>query len=74
VRLAGAMFGIAIKVAAPAVVALLVAGIAMAFAARTAPQVETLAAGVPVRVLVGFTVLALGAAGFAAAVAKAVGR
>jgi len=59
VSLLGASFVLALKVAAPVLVALLGATAAMAMIQRTVPQCNLLSVGFPVRVLLGLLVLAL---------------
>jgi len=59
VALLGASFVLALKVAAPVLVALLGATVAMAMIQRTVPQCNILSVGFPMRVLLGLLVLAL---------------
>jgi len=68
--LAGGMFAIALKVAGPALAALLIAGIAMSFAARAVPQIDSFALSVPLRAIIGFVVLAISAGMIARSVAR----
>jgi flagellar biosynthetic protein FliR len=52
------VFVIAVKVAAPALVALTLASVAMGFIARTVPQMNILVVGFPLRVALGLLVTA----------------
>ena len=61
----GNMFVIAVKVAAPALVTLLLITIAMAFMARTVPEMNIFILGFSLRIIVGFLVLAFGIPAFA---------
>jgi flagellar biosynthetic protein FliR len=60
--LAGGMFSVALQVAAPAVLALLIAGAAIAVVGRTSPEVDCFAGGFPVRFVLGLAVVSAGLA------------
>lgn len=62
IGLAGGMFAVALQVAAPAVLALLIAGVAMAVVGRTSPEVDCFAGGFPVRFILGLAIVAAGLA------------
>jgi flagellar biosynthetic protein FliR len=55
----GVMFIYGLAVVAPAVIALLFIDVGMAFAARTMPQVNMFIVGIPLKIFVGLTVLAI---------------
>jgi flagellar biosynthetic protein FliR len=57
--IAAQMFVIAVKIAAPIIIAVLVADIAMGFVARTVPQMNVFIVGLPLRILVGLITLML---------------
>ncbi|HUT60466.1 MAG TPA: flagellar biosynthetic protein FliR [Phycisphaerae bacterium] len=71
VSLLGVSFVLALKVAAPVLVALLLAAVAMALLQRTLPQCHILSTGLPVRAMLGLGVMALSLAGVAWAVEAA---
>ncbi|MDR2668616.1 MAG: flagellar biosynthetic protein FliR [Desulfovibrio sp.] len=52
--LSGAMFSLAVKIAAPAIVALFTAELALALMGRAAPQMNLLTMGFPIKIAVGF--------------------
>jgi flagellar biosynthetic protein FliR len=52
--LSGAMFSLAVKIAAPAIVALFTVELALALMGRAAPQMNLLTLGFPVKIAVGF--------------------
>jgi flagellar biosynthesis protein FliR len=54
------LFRMAVEIAAPALVTLFLVTIAMAFMARTAPEMNIFALSFPLRMAVGFVVIALG--------------
>lgn len=56
--LLGVSFILALKVAAPVLVAMLLAAVAMGLLQRTMPQYNTLSVGLPIRIMVGMLVLA----------------
>ncbi len=58
VGLLAASFVLALKVAAPVLIALLIATVAMGLLQKTMPQLNTLSVGLPVRALAGLVVLA----------------
>lgn len=58
-RLLGIVFTLGVRLAAPIVFVLLVVEIAMALLARSAPALNLMAAGAPVRLVVGLIVLAV---------------
>jgi flagellar biosynthetic protein FliR len=58
-RLLGIVFTLGVRLAAPIVFVLLVVEIAMALLARSAPALNLMAAGAPVRLIVGLIVLAV---------------
>lgn len=51
------MFVIAVKIAAPIIIAILAADIAMGFIARTVPQMNVFIVGLPLKILVGLVAL-----------------
>ena len=53
------MFVIAVKIAAPIIIAILVADIAMGFIARTVPQMNVFIVGLPLKILVGLLSLTI---------------
>ncbi len=59
VFLSANMFVIAIKIAAPLVLAILTADIAMGFIGRTVPQMNVFLVGLPLKIIIGFLVLLL---------------
>lgn len=61
-------FQIALRVAAPVVVTLLLSGVALGFIARTAPQVQLFVTALPLRVLLGLFALAIALVGAGALV------
>lgn len=71
VALLGAAFLLALKVAAPVLVALLLAAVAMGVLQRTLPQCHILSTGLPVRAMLGLLMMALGVAVLAWAVESA---
>ena len=71
VSLLGVSFMLALKVAAPVLVALLLATVAMGLLQRTLPQCHILSTGLPVRAMLGLVVMALSLAGVAWAVEAA---
>ncbi len=54
------LFQVAVQIAAPALVTLFLITIAMAFMARTVPEMNINVLGLPLRIMVGFTVLLVG--------------
>src|SRR5262249_41462887 len=60
------VFRMAVEIAAPALVTLFLITIAMAFMARTAPEMNVFALSFTLRVAVGFVVIALGVGLFVA--------
>ncbi len=50
-------FTLALKIAAPVLIAIVLASVAMAFIQRTLPQANILSTGLPVRLLLGFVVI-----------------
>lgn len=59
VRLAGGMFVVAIKIAAPVLVTLFLVELALALMARAAPQMNLLMIGFPLKIAVGFFFIGL---------------
>ncbi|AAS97704.1 flagellar biosynthetic protein FliR [Nitratidesulfovibrio vulgaris] len=59
VRLAGGMFVIAVKIAAPVLVTLFLVELALALMARAAPQMNLLMIGFPLKIAVGFFFMGL---------------
>lgn len=57
--MAGQMFALAFRIAAPAAAVLLVVDVAFAVVARAVPQVNVLIVGLPVKILVGLMTVAL---------------
>jgi len=57
-RLGGNMFIIAIKVAAPVMIALLLTSVALGLVARTVPQMNVFIVAFPLKIVIGFLVLA----------------
>jgi len=57
--IAAQMFVIAVKIAAPIIIAILVADIAMGFIARTVPQMNVFIVGLPLKIMVGLGALML---------------
>lgn len=55
--LLAASFVLALKVAAPVLIALLAAGAALGFIQRTLPQLNTMSVGLPARIMLGLTVI-----------------
>lgn len=55
----GLMFSFGLALVAPAVIALLLVDVGMAFAARTMPQVNMFIVGLPLKIFVGLAMLAL---------------
>jgi flagellar biosynthetic protein FliR len=70
--LGGALFGIALQVAGPALITLFLVSLAMAFLARTAPEVDAFAVGVPARVLVGLGALLLAGGALASVIVSSI--
>jgi len=68
VGLLAVSFQVALKLAAPVLIALLLAGAAMGFLQKTLPQCHILSTNLPVRVLLGLLVLAAALAAMMAAV------
>ena len=60
------LFRMAVEIAAPALVTLFLVSIALAFMARTAPEMNIFALSFPLRMAVGFVVIALGVGLFVA--------
>ncbi|MCK4602241.1 MAG: flagellar biosynthetic protein FliR, partial [Phycisphaerae bacterium] len=58
VALLGTSFALALKVAAPAIVALLLATVAMGLLQKTMPQFNLFSTGLPIRALLGLLALA----------------
>lgn len=69
--LLGASFVLALKVAAPVLVAMLLATVALGALQRTVPQYNTLTIGLPVRLMVGLFVLAVSLGAFGRVVEQA---
>lgn len=65
VGLAGQIFVIAVTLSAPVVLALVLATIAMGLVARTVPQLNILAIGFPIRILLGWMIVLLSLAAVA---------
>jgi flagellar biosynthetic protein FliR len=65
VALVGQSFSLAARVAAPAVVCLMLAGLAMGIVSRTAPQVNILTVGFAVRTMLGLAAVAVSLFGVA---------
>lgn len=63
--MAGDLFRLAVRIAAPAMATLFLVTVAMALLARTVPEMNLFLLGFPVRIGVGLAVLALGAGLFA---------
>jgi flagellar biosynthetic protein FliR len=61
---AGSMFSIGLAFAAPVAIALLLSDLAIGIASRNMPQVNVLVLAIPVKVLVGYGVLALAVLGW----------
>jgi flagellar biosynthesis protein FliR len=59
VRLSGEIFRVGLQASAPAVAALFAANVILGIFARSVPQMNMLILGFPLKILVGFTVLAL---------------
>lgn len=62
---AGSMFSLGLALAAPVAVALLLTDLTIAVASRNMPQVNVLILAIPVKVIVGYAVLALAVRGWA---------
>ncbi|MDR1946773.1 MAG: flagellar biosynthetic protein FliR [Desulfovibrio sp.] len=58
-ELSGGMFSLAVKIAAPAIVALFTVELALALMGRAAPQMNLLTMGFPVKIAVGFFFLGI---------------
>jgi flagellar biosynthetic protein FliR len=71
---AGEMFTLGVALAAPVAVALLLTDLAIGVASRNMPQVNVLVLAIPVKVLVGYLVLALSVAGWGPMLQQAFGR
>lgn len=56
-NISSALFIVAVKISAPVVMALLISDIAMGFVARTVPQMNVFVIGLPLKMIIGFTVL-----------------
>lgn len=59
VSISAHMFVLAVKIAAPIVIAILISDIAMGFIARTVPQMNVFIIGLPLKILVGILALLL---------------
>jgi len=73
VAVLGASFVLALKIAAPVLITLLLVTVAMGIVQRTVPQLNMFTVGIPVRLIVGLAVLALTLSVFAGLVEEAVG-
>ena len=62
---AGSMFALGLAFAAPVVMALLLTDLAIGVASRNMPQINVLVLAIPVKVIVGYLVLALAVTGWA---------
>ena len=71
VSLLGASFVLALKIAAPVVITLLLVTVALGVVQRTVPQLNMFTVGIPVRLMVGLLALAASLAVFAALVEAA---
>lgn len=69
-QLAGGMFSLAVVVMAPALFLLLLAEVALDVMSRVMPQMNVLFIGIPVKILLGLTVLAVAAPGMAPVLRK----
>jgi flagellar biosynthetic protein FliR len=67
---AGAMFSLGFALAAPVTLALLLTDLAMAVASRNMPQINVLILAMPVKVIVGYAVLAVALNGWAGAMSQ----
>ena len=59
VRMASGMFAAGVRIGAPVVVALLMTSVAMGVLARTVPQMNVFIVGLPLRIGIGFVILAM---------------
>jgi len=66
ITMTGKVFGLAIRIGAPVMVALLMTDVALAFIARVAPQMNVFIVGFPLKIAAGLVVLALSLPMFAA--------
>lgn len=57
VQTSSAMFVLAVKIAAPVVMAILISDISLGFIARTVPQMNVFVVGMPLKIMVGMVVL-----------------
>jgi flagellar biosynthesis protein FliR len=71
---AGEMFALGLALAAPVVAALLLTDVVIAVASRNMPQVNVLILAMPVKVIVGYAVLAISIAGWLPLVLQAFSR
>ena len=72
VAVGGLVFAGAVKVAAPALVAVFAVTVAMAFIARAMPEAGSMLSGMPLRLVAGVLVLALGTGAFVSGFAASV--
>jgi flagellar biosynthetic protein FliR len=70
---AGAMFALGVALAAPVALALLLTDLAVGVVSRNMPQINVLVLAMPLKVLVGYSVLALAVAGWAPLVQRGFG-
>jgi len=66
ISMTGKVFGLAVRIGAPVMIALLMTDVALAFIARVAPQMNVFIVGFPLKIAVGLAVLALSLPMFAA--------
>lgn len=71
---AGSMFTWGLALAAPVAIALLLVDLTVGVASRNLPQVNVLVLAIPIKVIVGFLVLALSVRGWSALVRQGFGR
>lgn len=71
---AGSMFSLGLALAAPVVVALLLTDVAIGVASRNMPQINVLILAMPIKVMVGYLVLALAVRGWGPLLQQGFGR
>lgn len=71
---AGSMFALGLAFAGPVAVALLLTDLAVGVASRNMPQVNVLVLAIPIKVIVGYAVLALAVVGWAPLLQQGFGR
>jgi flagellar biosynthesis protein FliR len=71
---AGSMFSLGLALAAPVAMALLLTDVAVGVASRNLPQINVLMLSIPIKIIVGYAVLAVAVKGWAPLVQQAFGQ